>query len=927
MLDAFFKPGWQSKSVEKRIESIAELDSSQSDGPAILETLVKQDPDASVRDAALARIEDPGVIFKLSQDHFDTNIRFKAEERFAQLIGHDTKLSENQCRDIVKEHAQTNTSFIKSCPHTALRVELLQELSTEEQVNLLPSIDFSETRAYIAENIQTVKLLEKARKVLKGKDKNAEKIIKAKIDAQRAELKHAEESQETAETLCDTIEYLAGHPEWRDDFSARFNICKRRWDAIDSKPSDYLVQRFDSAFKVVSKKVKLHKDVTEAHKAQDALVKKLHKECARLAKLSLAELAENKSVVSKCLQECRQAWKEQSHITAPDAAHTKAFRTAQESLASVVTFCDLISTQNPDQEKASLSELKLLDKQIDNTLATLHWPAAYPEFTAKHELLQHQEKLRERRGELQLSDSEKLEKLHKRINRLAGSTKRGNLARAKGELSALIKAVSKYTGKDRTALDERLEKATIAIDKMADWKDFATEPKYIELCEAMEKLVGSKKHPDKLAKEISKLQEKWKALGHSESADDHWDRFKAAGDKAYAPCDEFFKQRHATRRKNLEQREQFVLQLKELLSKTDWEGDVDYKNVEKTMRHLSNDWQKIKDVEQKAGQKQWKRLRKVKSAIFEKLDVVYDANIALKNELIEKARGLIDAEVKEDSIKKLQYIQKQWKTVGVTRRKDDQKAWKQFKSATDAVYEKIQGIRKEKRAKEDEHLNGYRDINKQIIKIARTAKDLASADSEFERLQKEYKELPPFPRGLPEKLVEGIAKDHKRACADFNKSRDRIIAKGKSQALDNLAKKASLCAQLEALPADTDDEFIAELTSKLEALEISDNVLRKRFAKRLAAARETDRSKYSEPRKLMCIDLEILLGVDSPAEDKAQRMKIQLERMQSGGIGQARVDKAEALKKMQLDWYCLPGAEAEIQDKLDNRFIQLVKKK
>ena len=74
----------------------------------------------------------------------------------------------------------------------------------------------------------------------------------------------------------------------------------------------------------------------------------------------------------------------------------------------------------------------------------------------------------------------------------------------------------------------------------------------------------------------------------------------------------------------------------------------------------------------------------------------------------------------------------------------------------------------------------------------------------------------------------------------------------------------------------------------------------------------------------MCIDLEILLGKDSPTEDKSQRMQIQLERMQKGGFGQERVEKDAVLKKMKLDWYCLPGAEPEIQKTLDKRFKKLI---
>ena len=495
-------------------------------------------------------------------------------------------------------------------------------------------------------------------------------------------------------------------------------------------------------------------------------------------------------------------------------------------------------------------------------------------------------------------------------------------------MAAATKVASRYKGKERKALDERLEKAAEAVNKMGDWKDFATEPKYLELCEAMEVLTKSKAHADKLSVEINKLQKRWKALGHSDSADQHWERFKAAGDKAYEPCAAFFKQRHATRRENLKKREPYLQQMRELLENTDWDASPDYKGLEAALRRISSDWQKIKDVEQGAGQKQWNKLSKLKAAIYEKLDVVYDLNIEAKNLLIEQAQALFETDVKEDSLDKLKLLQSRWKQVGITRRKEDQAAWKRFRSATDNVYEKIQGIRKAKRADEDAQLHGYRQISRQIQELAKTATDLAEADTAFDRLQAEYKELPALPRGLPEKLIKAIESDFQRAGDAYGKARDRIKKAGRTAALDALAKKAALCVDLEKLAADAPAKKIEQIQNALADIEISDRSLNQRFEKRLAAALDldSDRKEASQVRQLLCIDLEILLGVDSPAKDAKLRMKVQLERLKKDGLGRSQAKKGEALNELKLDWLCLPGAQPEIQQALDTRFALLVTK-
>ena len=508
-----------------------------------------------------------------------------------------------------------------------------------------------------------------------------------------------------------------------------------------------------------------------------------------------------------------------------------------------------------------------------------------------------------------------------------GSNNRGEVGRAKRELEAVTKAAETYSGKDLSALNDRIEKAAEAVAKMGDWKDFATEPKYIELCEAMEALEKSKTHPDKLAQEINSLQTKWKSLGYSDSSEKHWERFKTAGDKAYEPCATFFQERKDTRRKNLESRQPLIDQTQAILDNTPWDDSPDYKAIESELRRITNDWKKIKDVEQRPGQKQWKQFCVIKDAIFDKLGVVYDANIEVKEQLIEQASALGDADISEQSLVRLQQLQARWKQVGVTRRKDDQKAWKQFKTATDAVYEKIQGIRQEKRDEENQQLDGYRTIIKQIQSLAKSAKDLAEADHNFERLQSEYQALPALPKGLPEKLLESLEKDYKRACDFYGKSRDRILEAASKEELAALKEKARLCAELEKLAFETNKESdIESLKSDIQDIQIQDKALQRRFQIRVSSALEQDKSDVTERRRLICIDLEILLGAESPKEDRELRMKIQFDRMKTQGIGKSNQDKNAIIEELKLDWLCLPGALPATQTELNKRFDSLTKK-
>ena len=89
---------------------------------------------------------------------------------------------------------------------------------------------------------------------------------------------------------------------------------------------------------------------------------------------------------------------------------------------------------------------------------------------------------------------------------------------------------------------------------------------------------------------------------------------------------------------------------------------------------------------------------------------------------------------------------------------------------------------------------------------------------------------------------------------------------------------------------------------------------------------QTDRTKAGEDRRLLCIDLEILLNIASPEQDRALRTKLQLDRMKQQGLVYSKEQEQQKIKQLKLDWYCLPGAEPELQKELQQRFENLNKK-
>lgn len=937
MLGSLFKPSWRSSSVEKRMQAVQEMSALSSENQTIFLNLANTDTEASIRHAALRKITDPKPIYKISCEHDDSATRSAASNTLHTLIGSKSQLNIDEFRVLLKEIPDLSEQIVLLCPHKELRIEFINTLSEGRQLELLPDIEYSDTRKKIVENLSSMSSLELARKALKGRDKTAEKIVKSKLDDLRAQERLVEENRKQAQVLIEKMEYLASH-DWQPDFKARFTVCQQQWNSLSLAPDAPLAQSFKGAAQSVEKEIIERDNIENAHRAQESLASQLEQHAYQISDLNEAELQEGSNLSAE-LSKSFSEWTCLEKIVRPNLNIADQFLTAQRAIESVVRYLEKVRSQKEmaitdsvDDEKKERTidcaqQVRLIKKQI----GLFSWPKNYPELRLKGILELELNELEEDLGKTQKDAKDRLDRLHKKISSIQGLASKGNIGRAKRDLESAISSVGKYQGRERSALDERIEKATEAVSKMGDWKDFAIEPKYAELCEQMEALVDSEIHADRLAEEISKLQASWKSLGYSDSSESYWPRFKNAGDKAYEPCAAFFIERREIRRANLQSREPFIKQMKAILADTEWDAQPgsdqpNYKKIEQELRSISNDWKKVKDVEPGAGQKQWNRFSVVRSEVYGKMDVVYDANIALKKTLIEQVKILLEANVREETFNSLQQVQTRWKQVGVTRRKEDQSAWTEFKALTDSLYEKIRSLRNEKKAEEDTQINAYRDIIQKIRVLAKGAKDLSESDSVFDQLEADYKALPELPKQFSEKLIEGLEKDVQRAKEEYSNARGRILAVTKNREIDALAKRAEICRQLEKLPLGAPEDEIDALIAAIAEQPLTDKQLLDRFQKRLdvARAQEFDRDEASRVRRMLCIDLEILMEVESPKEDKDLRMNIQLERMKSQGIGRSQVSKQEQIAEYKLDWLCLPGAEAALQEVLDKRFSALL---
>jgi hypothetical protein len=930
LITDLLKPAWKSRDVEKRRRAIIEMDSADAGHQEILLQLATDDEDGSVKIEAIRRLTSAAALHELSLKLPDDAVRTEAENRVNELLGMANMLDEKQFSDLLKRFPELQLRVAAHACLSSVRTETIQTLSHGQLLEVLGVTVYTNSRQLISETLADIEDLESARKIMRGKDKNAERIIKAKIDDFRNHERQQAENLALVAKLIEEIEYLSNH-DWLPEFKARCRAHRQQWDSLEFDIDDDSRQRYQMAREIVDTHYEQQQVIEHTRKAQQQLFSELEALLQTTAARDLCGSVEALSESRSQQQQISSAWQALTEITAPDNLILNQYDKMASAMHSatqlVARVTDLVQeTVDESGQNGDINRLSRNSRQVERALKGLKWPAEFAELQVATEL---QQRLVDW-GKAQQASAEdyeqKLALAHKKISSVFRFSRAGNLARAKQSLIKAEKALSQFDGKDLLILQERFDEASNKLGDMGDWKNFATEPKYIELCEAMELLATSKHHPDKLSSEMKALQQQWKALGHSDVSDQYWPRFKLAADKVYQPCAEFFKQRHEIHKTNLEQRRQYLEQMRELLEATDWDHNPDYKEAQSRMRSIMDSFTSIKEVERNAGQKQWRQLSKYKDAVMARLEVAFEANIALKQQLISQTEALAEATAKEENLAALKTLQTRWKQIGITRRNQDQKAWAAFKNQCDIVYNKVQELRQGQRDEVDQLLNAYREIIKDIRKLASTANDQGEAVQQFSILQENFAALPELPPQLPEKLADGIQRDYRKACDQYDNSRSQIIKTRHSKQIEMLRMKADLCAQQEALGASPSETQLMEISRQWDAIELLDA----EYSRRIEARRDTaqsaiDRVEIGAKRRMLCIQLEIAMGVESPADDRSLRMQYQLQQMKESGLGQQPDNRKELLEHMELEWLFMPGAEAEQQKILDERFQRVLR--
>lgn len=191
---------------------------------------------------------------------------------------------------------------------------------------------------------------------------------------------------------------------------------------------------------------------------------------------------------------------------------------------------------------------------------------------------------------------------------------------------------------------------------------------------------------------VLEMQARWKEIGFAPQKMNLkiFERFRFACDEFFRCKSEFFKSVKSTLAENLEKKRALCEQAEALKESEEW------KETAEKLTKLQKEWKEIGPVTQKYSDALWKRFVSACDEFFERRNKatssqrsVEQENLKSKREVIAKIKAIDETLPEDEQIKSLNALTAEWNSIGFVPFKEKDKLYKEYKSAINAVYERL----------------------------------------------------------------------------------------------------------------------------------------------------------------------------------------------------------------------------------------------
>lgn len=885
------KSSWQNKDSNIRISAINnELDKDNTEQKAILLSLLAEDKSELVRRAVLLKLDDFNVWYQASENNEQPKVREYAEKEVHAIIFGERSLKLSVDEKLTFIAAQTKLAllemWLKVENNPQVIIALYKKIAKPQlALTVFKNNQQSDVQQFLVNQTSSIELLEKLLKksTLDSISSSINDKISALIAEQEKPVKLAKQAQLTLAKLLalkDVSDYQAVidkqaelDQQWlvlTDDFGCLEQeqqltftnkyqeITEQLTKIFAIKAESFEQQKIAAALALEKQQIK-DKILLSVQQHEQSLSDSIFESNHIDEEVFLQQLNKLHEEISSSVLSNKEKETFISNVKLIENKLSKLPEIA-ESLTEATHLISKISQISVPENLAELTEketnyLQWLDKwhvvsKKSNGSLPESIVSAYrdivKQWNSALKPLNQQQKQHFHQVQRKISD----------FNRLASN---GKFNACFGVFKKIKTGFEQLNTQQQQRLQRDYDLTQEKINELSDWEHYISTPKKQALLEQMTQLVSEPlDNPSEQAAKVKEYRNQWNTLGHAEDDVEHVlnEQFNEACEKAFAPCRLFYAEQDKIRANHLSNRLALVEETKSFTDSFDV-NNVNWKAIDAKLNQLKQKWRDAGEVDRNKYRDLNEQFNTLLKPIKLAMHQHHQDNSTAKLSLIKQAEKALvndDIQLAVNDVKKLQT---QWRDIGYSGPKDENKLWQQFRTVNDQVFDRRNAEQNKQKEQQSELANKYFESISEIEARVLTDKNVKSINLGVDELLSLKKDLKQEP--LPLKPV-------------FNKIEVLVNVFEKELAVfKQLANKQSWQFVFSAL-FDSIESGNISVSENFQALPMS-------WQKKLSNL-PTKESDYND-RLTQTITLEVMAKVDSPEKEKEQRLAIQIELMQS----------------------------------------------
>lgn len=915
------RPKWRHRNRDIRAEAVQLL---PADDPNFIE-VVRQDTDTGIRRQALRRVTDIQLLLDIAESDTDLSVSRAAGRRLWYLLAQsDDAESVGQAQKVLEEHGNSEMAeyLIRHSKSAKIRLQALEEM---QQPALLSEVALTDSntdiRLQALERISRLSTLKRVAKEARGKNKRVARRARELVEEQT----FLQELPRLQQQLCDQVEHLAS---LQQPDQTILHQLRQQWEKVGVDAPQELKTRFNSAQLLISNAI----EESRNSKAQQDHQRELCEQSDSL----LQDLEQNANAPSLNLNEIeaaewmlRNSWQQlEEDLDTINPLLKARFSESQQRLSrrrgQIGEYRKLHA-----QQHAIIAEMQNLagnDTQLTASRVKAiesRWHALRPKPDAdmeKHFRQYHTQATQ--RLQANIESTAKLEAdLDQFLQQLENALDQGQLNAAgasRSKAQHTLKRLEKLATSQLRQRKASYHRLLGRFSDLQDWQRFGSDHVREDLVSEMQQLIQSGLPARELAHNVRDLRNKWRQLDRKggSAPEEIWNKFNGIAEQAYTPVIADQQRRQQEQQLAEQQREKFCGQLIKEHAQVDWSAP-DWPVIDKRIQDARKQWRKLGGVDSKAWKKLNQHFLDVLQPFDKQLGEERKSEILRRERLIKQVQRLSEEPDIETAIQQSKTAQASWRPLVSANKQVEQQLWKEFKAATDAVFARRTAMHESEQQQQQTNTSAKTAICEKLQQLITTEhENWSEARNECDQLLEQWKTIGPATRQQYKSLQQKFNKltrafDEAETAAEIQQTRQR---------LELLLLKAELCDQMEQqlCDQDTDISTLREQWSALPALQAAiESRMQRRyqhFIDALASGADaieqlcTQRSENLQNSLQLCLEMEVLLDIDSPDAFHEQRRQWQLTQLSTamtGGLAQ-NVSSHESVRQL-LEESCVNG--------------------